>query len=146
MIDIGTHGTIVLFVTKDKGVHMALMQSFWPVSHRDDDFWVCMSCLTEVFYRKVPMPDCPSCHGVSTYEGFTLEAIRDWGTEELIAKAVAAQEAAAVLNLPLKRLRRLKRRTNTNLTTDSSESSSAGIPSVPRSWPMEVRRTLGPCR
>lgn len=53
-----------------------------------------MSCLTEVFYRKVPMPDCPSCHGVSTYEGFTLEAIRDWGTEELIAKAVAAQETA----------------------------------------------------
>jgi hypothetical protein len=73
---------------------MASMQSFWPVSHRDDDFWVCMSCLGEVFYRKVPMPDCPSCHGVSTYEGFTLEAVRDWGTEELIAKAVAAKEAA----------------------------------------------------
>ncbi|MFY4729868.1 hypothetical protein [Nitrospira sp. BLG_2] len=42
------------------------------------------------------MPNCPACHGVSTYEGFTLEAIRDWGTEELIAKAVAAQEAATV--------------------------------------------------
>ena len=40
------------------------------------------------------MPDCPSCHGVSTYEGFTLEAIRDWGSEDLIAKAVAAQETA----------------------------------------------------
>ena len=74
---------------------MASTQSFWPVAHRADDFWVCMSCLTEVFYRKVPMPDCPSCHGVSTYEGFTLDAIRDWGTEELIAKAVAAQETAA---------------------------------------------------
>lgn len=70
-------------------------QSFWPVSHRDDDFWVCMSCLGEVFFRKVPMPDCPSCHGVSTYEGFTLDAIRDWGTEDLIAKAVAAQAASA---------------------------------------------------
>jgi hypothetical protein len=54
-----------------------------------------MSCLGEVFFRKVPMPDCPSCHGVSTYEGFTLDAIRDWGTEELIAKAVAAQAASA---------------------------------------------------
>jgi hypothetical protein len=54
-----------------------------------------MSCLGEVFYRKVPMPDCPSCHGVSTYEGFTLDAIRDWGTEELIAKAVAAQQQAS---------------------------------------------------
>jgi hypothetical protein len=41
------------------------------------------------------MPDCPSCHGVSTYEGFTLEAIRDWGTEELIAKALAAQQQAS---------------------------------------------------
>jgi hypothetical protein len=74
---------------------MASTQSFWPVSHRDDDFWVCMSCLGEVFYRKVPMPDCPSCHGVSTYEGFTLDAIRDWGTEDLIAKAVEAQRASA---------------------------------------------------
>ena len=72
------------------------MQSFWPVSQSAEDFWVCMSCLTEVIYRKVPMPDGTSCHGVSTYEGFTLEAIRDWGTEELIGKAVAAQEAATV--------------------------------------------------
>jgi len=74
---------------------MASTQSFWTVYHRDDDFWVCMSCLGEVFYQKVPMPDCPLCHGVSTYEGFTLKAIRDWGTEELIAKAVAAQQASA---------------------------------------------------
>ena len=74
---------------------MASMQSFWPVSHQSDDFWVCMSCLGEVFFQKVPMPDCPACHGVSTYEGFTLEAIRDWGTEELIAKAVAAQQVSA---------------------------------------------------
>jgi len=40
------------------------------------------------------MPDCPSCHGVSTYEAFTLEAIRDWGTEDLVAKANIAQLAA----------------------------------------------------
>jgi len=53
-----------------------------------------MSCLSEVFYRKVPMPDCPSCHGVSTYEAFSLEAIRDWGTEDLISKAVAGEQAA----------------------------------------------------
>jgi hypothetical protein len=71
-------------------------QFFWPVPHRGDDYWVCMSCLEEVFYQKVPMPNCPACHGVSTYEGFTLDAIRDWGTEELIAKAVAAQQASAV--------------------------------------------------
>jgi hypothetical protein len=43
-----------------------------------------------VFKRKVPIPDCPACHGVSTYEAFTLEAIRDWGTEPLIEKAVRA--------------------------------------------------------
>ena len=80
---------------------MASPQLFWPVSHRDDDFWVCMSCLGEVFYRKVPMPDCPSCHGVSTYEGFSLDAIRDWGTEELIAKAVAAKQEAEALESPV---------------------------------------------
>jgi hypothetical protein len=34
------------------------------------------------------MPDCPTCHGVSTFEPFSLEAVRDWGTEDLIAKAV----------------------------------------------------------
>ena len=78
---------------------MASTQSFWSVSDREGgtDFWVCMSCLGEVFYRKIPMPDCPSCHGVSTYEGFTLDAIRDWGTEELIAKASAAQEASEAI-------------------------------------------------
>jgi hypothetical protein len=53
-----------------------------------------MSCLSEVFYCKVPMPDCPTCHGVSTYEAFTLEAIRDWGTEDLVAKADIAAHAA----------------------------------------------------
>jgi hypothetical protein len=40
------------------------------------------------------MPDCPTCHGVSTYEPFTLEAIHDWGTEDLVAKANVAQQAA----------------------------------------------------
>ena len=75
---------------------MASTQSFWAVPQREGlaDFFVCMSCLDEVFYRKVPMPDCPGCHGVSTYEAFTLEAVRDWGSEGLIAKAVAAQQAS----------------------------------------------------
>jgi hypothetical protein len=81
---------------------MSDTQSFWPVPHRKEEpaFWVCMSCLSEAFYRKVPMPDCPSCHGVSTYEAFTIEAISDWGTEELIAKANAAQHAANVEPAP----------------------------------------------
>jgi hypothetical protein len=72
---------------------MAQEQPFWRVDSEagEPDLWVCMSCLNEVFRRKVPMPDCPTCHGVSTYEAFTLEAIRDWGTEELIAKAEQAQ-------------------------------------------------------
>lgn len=46
------------------------------------------------------MPDCPSCHGVSTYEAFSIEAIADWGTDELIAKANAAQQAANVEPAP----------------------------------------------
>jgi hypothetical protein len=75
---------------------MSDIQSFWPVPFREGEpaFWVCMSCLSDVFYRKVPMPDCPSCHGVSTYEAFTIEAIADWGSEDLIARAKAAQHAA----------------------------------------------------
>lgn len=74
---------------------MGTKQAFWSVPAKDGepDLWVCMSCLSEAFCRKVPMPDCPTCHGVSTYEAFTLAAVQDWGTEELIAKATAAQDA-----------------------------------------------------
>ena len=74
---------------------MASKQAFWSVPAKDGepDVWVCMSCLSEAFCRKVPMPACPTCHGVSSYEAFTLAAVQDWGTEELIAKAVAAQGA-----------------------------------------------------
>ena len=70
--------------------------TFWRVEceEGEPDLLVCMSCLSEVFCRKVPMPDCPTCHGVSTYEAFTLESIRDWGSEDLIAKAQSAREDA----------------------------------------------------
>ncbi len=76
---------------------MATAQTFWPVPGNpgDPDLWVCLSCLREVYWRKVPRPACPSCNGVSTYEAFTLEAIQDWGTEDLIAKAQAAVSAGA---------------------------------------------------
>ena len=75
---------------------MSEAQSFWsvPQGAGEPAYWVCMSCLSEVFHCKVPMPDCPTCQGVSTYEAFTLEAIRDWGTEDLIAKAGVAQQEA----------------------------------------------------
>jgi len=73
---------------------MAHEQAFWPVDCKegDPDLLVCMSCLGEVFRRKVPMPDCPTCHGVSTYEAFTLDSIKDWGTDELVSKAQRAQQ------------------------------------------------------
>jgi hypothetical protein len=78
---------------------MSQEQTFWSVECEkgDPEFLVCMSCLNEVFWRKVPMPDCPTCHGVSTYEAFGLDSIRDWGTEELIAKALNAEAEAAQL-------------------------------------------------
>ena len=71
---------------------MSERQTFWPVECEagEPNLLVCMACLNEVFKQKVPIPDCPACHGVSTYEAFTLEAIRDWGTEPLIEKAVRA--------------------------------------------------------
>jgi hypothetical protein len=31
---------------------------------------------------------------VSTYEAFAIEAITDWGTEDLVARARAAEQAA----------------------------------------------------
>ncbi len=79
---------------------MGSKQAFWTVPAKDGepDLWVCMSCLSEAFCRKVPMPACPTCHGVSTYEAFTLAAVQDWGTDELIAKAVAAQQEGAALS------------------------------------------------
>ena len=79
---------------------MALKQAFWsvPAKEGEPDLWVCMSCLSEAFCQKVPMPACPTCHGVSTYEAFTIAAVQDWGTEELIAKAVAAQQAETALS------------------------------------------------
>ena len=82
---------------------MSATQSFWSVPQRAGEpaYWVCMSCLSEAFYLKVPMPDCPTCHGVSTYEAFTLEAIRDWGTGDLIAKAGIAQQAAILEPAPI---------------------------------------------
>jgi hypothetical protein len=75
---------------------MSKPQTFWPVECEagEPDLLVCMSCLSEVYKRKVPMPDCPTCHGVSTYEAFTLEAIRDWGTEQLIEQAARAHAEA----------------------------------------------------
>jgi hypothetical protein len=71
---------------------MAPEQAFWPVEcgHGEPDLLVCMSCLNEVYRHKVPMPDCPACHGVSTYEAFTLASIKEWGSEELIGKAERA--------------------------------------------------------
>ena len=79
---------------REKKGTMSQEQTFWSVEcgSEDPQFLVCMSCLNEVFRCKVPMPDCPTCHGVSTYEAFTLESIRDWGTEELIAKADTASK------------------------------------------------------
>ena len=78
---------------------MSKPQTFWPVECEagEPDLLVCMSCLSEVYKRKVPMPDCPTCHGVSTYEAFTLEAIRDWGTEQLIEKALALSDRVYAL-------------------------------------------------
>jgi hypothetical protein len=81
---------------------MSQEQTFWSIEceEGEPDFLVCMSCLSEVFRRKVPMPDCPSCHGVSTYEAFSLDSIRDWGTEELIAKALKAEADTAHQPVP----------------------------------------------
>ena len=79
---------------------MAHEQDFWQMEPKEDghDFWVCINCLNEVFWRKIPKPDCPSCHRPSTYEPFTLDNIQGWGDEEIIAKArLAKSEAVAAI-------------------------------------------------
>ena len=63
-------------------------QTFWAIecAEGDPDFFVCMNCLNDVYRRKVPRK-CSSCGATSTFESFTFDSIKNWGTEELIAKA-----------------------------------------------------------
>ncbi|NKB80444.1 MAG: hypothetical protein GKS05_00820 [Nitrospirales bacterium] len=79
---------------------MTEAQGFWSVDLHEGapSFFVCMACLNEVFWAKVPMPACPTCQEVSTYEAFTLDSIQDWGTEELIRKAQTASEEIPTLS------------------------------------------------
>ena len=61
---------------------------FWSVecSEGEPNFFVCMECLNEAYKAKVPTA-CPSCGAVSAFEAFTLDSIKEWGSEELIHKA-----------------------------------------------------------
>ncbi len=61
---------------------------FWNIEcpEGEPNLFVCMSCLSEVYWCKVPT-GCPTCGAVSAFEAFTLDAIKDWGTNELITKA-----------------------------------------------------------
>jgi hypothetical protein len=69
-------------------------QAFWSkeCSNGESDLFVCMQCFSKVYWRRVPSPDCPECHAVSTYEPFTFEEIRNWGSEDLINKAVELEK------------------------------------------------------
>lgn len=67
---------------------MAETRIFWTVecAENEPEYFVCMSCLNEVYRCKVPSA-CPACDAISTFEAFTLAGIRDWGSEGLVAKA-----------------------------------------------------------
>jgi len=71
-------------------------QAFWERKGAECDpiLWVCMHCMSEVFWQKIPNPGCPTCHHTKSYESFTLEEIMGWGTEELISKARQAKAQA----------------------------------------------------
>ena len=77
---------------------MAEAQTFWAIecTEGDPDFFVCMSCLNDVYRRKVPR-ECSSCGATSAFESFTFDSIQDWGTEELIAKAQSASSGGSPL-------------------------------------------------
>ena len=63
--------------------------SFWPIECQEGEpnLFVCLTCLDEVFRAKVPVEGCPGCGAIGEFEPFKLEAIKDWGTENLIRKA-----------------------------------------------------------
>ena len=63
--------------------------SFWPVECQEGepDLIVCLTCLEEVFQAKVPVEGCPGCGAIGAFEPFKLEAIKNWGTDNLIRKA-----------------------------------------------------------
>jgi hypothetical protein len=69
-------------------------QTVWSkeCSNGEPDLFVCIQCLNEVYWRRVPSPDCPACHAVSTYEPFTFNEIENWGTEGLINKAAELEK------------------------------------------------------
>jgi len=68
---------------------MTESQSFWPVecAQGEPDLFVCLTCFDEVFKAKMPVDGCPSCGAIAAFEPFSIDAIREWGTEDLIRKA-----------------------------------------------------------
>ncbi|MDH5297358.1 MAG: hypothetical protein OEW26_09535 [Nitrospirota bacterium] len=68
---------------------MTESQSFWPVecAQGEPDLFVCLTCFDEVFKAKMPVDGCPSCGAIAAFEPFSMDAIREWGTENLIQKA-----------------------------------------------------------
>ena len=72
---------------------MAETRIFWAIecAEGEPEYFVCMSCLNEVYRCKVPSA-CSTCDAISTFEAFTLSGIRDWGSEGLVTKA---EEASA---------------------------------------------------
>ena len=65
--------------------------TFWQVDcgEGEPDFFVCIQCLDEVYRNKIPTV-CPTCGIISSFEAFTLDSIKDWGTADLIRKATQA--------------------------------------------------------
>ena len=70
---------------------MSDSSAFWSIECPvgDPDLFVCMNCLEEVFRAQIPIQGCPGCGAVSSFEAFSLDSLKDWGTEELIQKAQA---------------------------------------------------------
>lgn len=77
-------------------------QEFWPVEgpEGEPDLLVCMGCMKEVYRAKIPKSACPTCGAVSAFEAFSLEAILDWGSEDLIEKAKEAAKTSETPSFP----------------------------------------------
>lgn len=79
------------FISLSEVMEMAETQEFWSVEcpEGEPNLFVCIACLSEAYFKKVPIA-CPTCRAISTFEAFTLDSIKDWGTEDLIFKAKQA--------------------------------------------------------
>ena len=79
----------------ERFVEVSLENRSLPTMSNNGKFWemeraslfVYTSCYEQVYWKKIP-PKCPQCGAFSMYDHFDLNQTKEWGSPELIEKAV----------------------------------------------------------